>query len=72
MAGKEIVESYDVVIIGGGMAGICAAISAARLGCSVALVHDRPVLGGNASSEIRVSISGADTARIYEVRVYSD
>jgi len=61
MGGKEMVEGYDVVVIGGGMAGICAAISAARLGCSVALVHDRPVLGGNASSEIRVSISGADS-----------
>jgi len=61
MDGKEIVESYDVVVIGGGMAGICAAVSAARLGCSVALVHDRPVLGGNASSEIRVSISGANS-----------
>ena len=61
MGRKRIVESYDVVVIGGGMAGICAAISAARLGCSVALVHDRPVLGGNASSEIRVSISGADS-----------
>ena len=58
---KEIVERYDVVVIGGGMAGICAAVSAARLGCGVALVHDRPVLGGNASSEIRVSISGADS-----------
>ena len=58
---KQIVESYDLVVVGGGMAGICAAISAARLGCSVVLVHDRPVLGGNASSEIRVSISGADS-----------
>ena len=61
MGAKEIVENYDVVVIGGGMAGICAAVSAARLGCSVVLVHDRPVLGGNASSEIRVSISGADS-----------
>lgn len=58
---KESVESYDLIVIGGGMAGVCAAISAARLGCNVALVHDRPVLGGNASSEVRVSISGADS-----------
>lgn len=51
---------YDAVIVGGGMAGLCAAISAARHGTKVALIHARPVLGGNASSEIRVHISGAD------------
>ena len=51
---------YDVVIVGGGMAGLCAAIAAARHGAKTALVHARPVLGGNASSEIRVHISGAD------------
>ena len=52
--------SYDIVVVGGGMAGLCAAISAARHGANVALVHARPVLGGNASSEIRIQISGAD------------
>ena len=52
--------SYDIVVVGGGMAGLCAAISAARHGTNVALVHARPVLGGNASSEIRIHISGAD------------
>ena len=52
--------SYDIVVVGGGMAGLCAAISAARHGANVALVHARPVLGGNASSEIRIHISGAD------------
>ena len=45
---------FDLVIVGGGVAGSSAAISAARLGLSVALVEDRPVLGGNGSSEIRV------------------
>ncbi|MCX7795266.1 MAG: FAD-dependent oxidoreductase [bacterium] len=50
---------YDVIVIGGGIAGICASISSARLGCRVALVHNRPVLGGNFSSEIRVHICGA-------------
>ena len=40
------------------MAGICAAISAARTGLKVALIHDRPVLGGNNSSEVRVGLSG--------------
>lgn len=49
---------YDLVVVGGGVAGCCTAISAARLGLSVALVQDRPVLGGNASSEVRVGISG--------------
>lgn len=52
--------SYDVVVVGGGMAGICTAIAAARGGAHTALVHDRPVLGGNASSEIRMHICGAD------------
>ncbi|HRT28563.1 MAG TPA: FAD-dependent oxidoreductase [Kiritimatiellia bacterium] len=50
--------SYDLVVVGGGMAGCCAAVSAARLGCKVALIQDRPVLGGNNSSEVRVGLSG--------------
>lgn len=45
---------YDLIVIGGGLAGTCAAISAARNGIKVALVQDRPVLGGNGSSEVRV------------------
>lgn len=45
---------YDLVVVGGGLAGTCAAISAARQGLTVALVQDRPVLGGNGSSEVRV------------------
>jgi hypothetical protein len=49
---------YDLVVAGGGIAGICAAITAARLGCRVALLNDRPVLGGNNSSEIRVHLGG--------------
>ncbi len=53
-------KQYDVIVVGGGMAGICAALEAARGGANTALVHARPVLGGNASSEIRVHISGAD------------
>lgn len=54
----EFVGQYDLVVIGGGMAGTCAAVSAARLGVSVALIQDRPVLGGNNSSEVRVNLSG--------------
>ena len=48
----------DLCIIGGGMSGLSCAIAAARHGIKVALIHDRPVLGGNASSEIRMWISG--------------
>ena len=51
-------RSYDLVVVGGGVSGMCAAVSAARLGCRVALVHDREVLGGNNSSEVRVHLGG--------------
>ena len=46
--------SYDLVVVGGGLAGCCTALSAARNGLEVALIQDRPVLGGNGSSEVRV------------------
>jgi len=49
----------DLVIVGGGLAGTCCAITAAREGMNVVLVQDRPVLGGNGSSEIRLWILGA-------------
>lgn len=49
---------YDFVVVGAGIAGMSAAVSAARLGCRVALINDRPVLGGNNSSEIRVHLGG--------------
>ncbi|ROP80662.1 FAD dependent oxidoreductase [Curtobacterium sp. PhB115] len=52
-------QHHDVVVVGGGLAGVSAAVAAARLGSSVALVTNRPVLGGNASSEIRVWVVGA-------------
>ena len=54
---EEIV--CDLVIVGGGMAGTCCAITAARAGLTVTLVHDRPVLGGNGSSEVRLWMLGA-------------
>lgn len=50
--------SYDVIVTGGGIAGMCAAAIASRLGCKVALINDRPVLGGNNSSEVRVHLGG--------------
>lgn len=49
----------DLVVIGGGIAGVCAALTAARAGIKVVLVQDRPVLGGNASSEVRLWVLGA-------------
>jgi hypothetical protein len=49
---------FDLVVVGGGIAGTCAAISASRMGLKVALIQDRPVLGGNNSSEIRVHLMG--------------
>jgi hypothetical protein len=49
----------DLVIIGGGLAGTCCAITAARAGMQVVLVQDRPILGGNASSEVRLWVLGA-------------
>jgi len=49
---------FDLVVIGGGIAGTCAAVSAARSGCTVALIQDRPVLGGSNSSEVRVWLGG--------------
>lgn len=51
--------AYEVVIIGGGLSGMCAAIAAARHGAKTALIHARHVFGGNASSEIRMHICGA-------------
>ncbi len=55
---QKLIEC-DFAVIGGGMAGISAAIAAARRGVQVCLVQDRPVLGGNASGEIRMWIRGA-------------
>lgn len=55
---EKIIES-DLVVAGGGLAGVCCAITAAREGLSVVLVQDRPVLGGNSSSEVRLWVLGA-------------
>lgn len=60
----NVVDHYiietDVAVMGGGMAGLCAAIAAARNGSKVVLAQDRSILGGNASSEVRMHIVGAD------------
>ena len=57
MKNHTVIAEYCVV--GGGLAGICAAVAAARCGVKTVLIHDRPVLGGNASSEIRMWVCGA-------------
>lgn len=57
----DFAGTYDFVVVGGGMSGTCASIAAARLGLKVALIQDRPVLGGNNSSEVRVWLQGART-----------
>ena len=54
----EDAGAYDLVVVGGGMAGTTSAISAARLGLKTALLQDRPLLGGNNSSEVRVHLGG--------------
>jgi len=56
---KKVSTQSDLVVIGGGLAGVCCAIAAARDGITVTLVQDRPVLGGNASSEVRLWTLGA-------------
>jgi len=56
---KTVSLAASLAVIGGGLAGVCAAITAARNGLKVVLVQDRPVLGGNASSEVRLWILGA-------------
>lgn len=62
----ELAGTFDVVVIGGGMAGTAAAIAAARGGCKVAFIQDRPVLGGNASSDVRVHTLGQKGFRIVD------
>ena len=52
--------NYDVIIVGGGLAGLCAALAAAREGIKTAIVQNRPVFGGTGSSEIRMHIVGAN------------
>lgn len=59
LSSEPVVKSgYDLVVVGGGYAGMGAALSAARMGCKVALIQNRGVLGGNGSSEVRVWAKG--------------
>ena len=56
---RHITHQADLCVVGGGLSGMCAAVAAARHGAKVVLMQDRPVLGGNASSEVRMWICGA-------------
>jgi hypothetical protein len=61
----EDMGEFDLVVCGGGLAGICMAITAIREGLNVALIHDRPVLGGCNSSEIKVGLGGMTRSEPY-------
>ena len=56
---KSIRHEADLLVVGGGLSGVCGALTAARAGIRVVLVQDRPVLGGNSSSEVRLWVLGA-------------
>ncbi|GAA4238838.1 hypothetical protein GCM10022291_30830 [Postechiella marina] len=60
---RKPIANYDVAVIGGGAAGICAAVASARNGSKTVLIQDRPVLGGNASSEMRVHLNGVNNLK---------
>ena len=60
MAVRKSTANYDIIVAGGGLAGLFAAIAAARQGAKVAIVQSRSMFGGNASSEVRMHIVGAD------------
>jgi hypothetical protein len=62
---KEKIEQFQVTVIGGGLAGLSAAVAAARMGNKTCLIQNRPVLGGNSSSEIRVTPHGACAFHAY-------
>ena len=54
-------KAYEVVVVGDGLSGVCAAIASARGGARTAIIQNRPMFGGNASSEIRMHIVGANS-----------
>ena len=69
---REKTYETDFCVVGGGMAGLCAAIAAARRGCRTVLIQDRAVLGGNASSEIRMWICGAHGENNHETGILEE
>lgn len=69
---KQIQHRADICVIGAGLSGMCAAIAAARHRSSVILVNDRPVLGGNCSSEIRMWPLGAHGSNTRETGIFEE
>ena len=61
MSINYVEKSYDLVVVGGGLSGMCAAIAAARHGVNTCIIQNRSVYGGNASSEVRMHIVGASS-----------
>ncbi|MEM1210251.1 MAG: FAD-dependent oxidoreductase [Planctomycetota bacterium] len=68
----RVSHQADVCVVGGGMSGLCAAIASARGGARTVLIHDRPVLGGNASSEVRMWICGAHGEHLKETGILEE
>ena len=69
---RTIHHHADFAVVGGGLSGMCAAIEAARHGAKVALVQERPMLGGNASSEIRMWVCGARQRNMLETGILEE
>ena len=69
---KKMKIKVDFCVVGGGLAGMCAALAASRRGAKVALMHDRPVPGGNASSEIRMWVCGARGKNMLETGIIEE
>lgn len=72
VAFETLSHRVQVCVVGGGLSGLCAAVACARHGGKVLLMHDRPVLGGNASSEIRMHICGAHGSNNQETGIIEE
>ncbi len=69
---KNISHDVDICVVGGGLAGICASVSAARRGAKVLIMQDRPMFGGNASSEVRMWLCGARGENMRETGIVEE
>lgn len=69
---RELEYTSDIIVCGGGLAGVCAAVSAARHGAKIILIQDRPMLGGNTSSEMRMGIVGVKESQVQEAGIMEE